>query len=1212
MNKAKGSKASNRKVTKAPAGGGESEKKKPPPRKTKSTGKGGKKGGTEKNVPPPSETPPREPPIIPEGKKLERSNSFISRGLSKLYNTLAGSRDGINKTSSGESLESHDNVPEPPVFLRRSRTLGTISLRKNRSSIPTPLEDLTEEAEHRTREESPQGLASANDVPHGLGHGFGGSRESLGTSILTRLKRTFSITSDRRKNSMNSRWSASLQSLQQIDNMVSYEDLSFINYDEFNHIEKQVERALSQLDVKASASVVDAAPTPKPPEVVKRVKRREKKVSYKFQENWDANFDKDKNLYRQSLDTEKLQTFRKSFRWSSVYEPVPTEYLQLDTVQDTKGSPLSRGISVEADGKIITYLSHVRSLPNILNCNEMLQLQDLWTKSRSLTHLDSLESNSTNLDGNISDNSTPTDLQTRRPNFFTLVFRSSDKDFIPITDGVPLHVAIRPSLMKRNLHFSQVSINEDCSVVGDSPPYFKVLNNIDKDIPVKHLRGRTLIVTEHKIQKAAAHSLRKASSVGSRRPDDAEASFDDALSDVRNQSKSKSISNFHPLGSSSSLSSIKYVQQSGLIDILKEFMVQGIPNARSLYTCNHPNFQEALNYLGNPHISWRDFVKHDQLSDLQMHIQSRMWEIVTTEIKHIFALQTVTDHFLACLTALQERDMLPEINKKKLFSNIVEICEANLTFWATFVYPMVQHSVKTGEPLDMSILEPGFLSFADIFGPYKTYCSNQTSCLNYCRHLTRTNIFFAAYLHWCEGHEFCKRLKLADILVAPMQRLTKYKLILKTIRDDLGENKLIENLDEMILAVGDFVSGVDLCLSDMQALERLRGVMARIDGYDVVEKSGDTLDCMAKQYSSMFDLCDPIEGCAVETRRHLFMEGDLKFKDSTGKFDVHCFLLTDILLVCRINTKKTQGELKICRTPFLTDRLQIMLKDETVYCVYLNEFGLSSTAFSLQCSEAKSWYDAMEKARQLFTRLKHGYRPNIDGSRCTPNIKHSPKSAGSSQSGSMELNEVKTTQIDVERENSVSSEEGMLHGATGLKPKLLNLPKRSPSKAGSPILFEVKQTDDGRGQSMPDLYSSFISQTHSNTLLVPGMTTAHGSLLSTHRGISYPPPSPTRATLRRGLAFSFTNKNPPLVKTKNITSQTNLPSESTTSLVIQQQVSGKEQGSHQSHSRTSAATNDENQPPVQQSEIEVTDFESLYRRLNGITVHPQLKQILYI
>ena len=40
---------------------------------------------------------------------------------------------------------------------------------------------------------------------------------------------------------------------------------------------------------------------------------------------------------------------------------------------------------------------------------------------------------------------------------------------------------------------------------------------------------------------------------------------------------------------------------------------------------------------------------------------------------------------------------------------------------------------------------------------------------------------FKAYLAWCETQRDCNRLRLVDILVRPMQRLTKYSLLLKVL-----------------------------------------------------------------------------------------------------------------------------------------------------------------------------------------------------------------------------------------------------------------------------------------------------------------------------------------------------------------------------------------------------------------------------------------------
>lgn len=46
----------------------------------------------------------------------------------------------------------------------------------------------------------------------------------------------------------------------------------------------------------------------------------------------------------------------------------------------------------------------------------------------------------------------------------------------------------------------------------------------------------------------------------------------------------------------------------------------------------------------------------------------------------------------------------------------------------------------------------------------------------------------------------------------------------------------------------------------------------------------------------MFDLCGPMKGCATTQGRHLFMEGDLKFKDNINKV--------------------SERNRKVCRRPF--------------------------------------------------------------------------------------------------------------------------------------------------------------------------------------------------------------------------------------------------------------------------------------------------------
>lgn len=203
---------------------------------------------------------------------------------------------------------------------------------------------------------------------------------------------------------------------------------------------------------------------------------------------------------------------------------------------------------------------------------------------------------------------------------------------------------------------------------------------------------------------------------------------------------------------------------------------------------------------------------------------------------------------------------------------------------------------------------------------------------------------------------------------------------------------------------------------------------------------------MIKQYSKMFDLCAPMKGCPAHQVRHLFMEGDHKFKDNLGKTDVHCFLLTDMLLVCKAIAKRGLGSLKVIRQPYLTDRLVVQQSNNILNCIYLNEFQVVVTAFTLQCSEAKNWCESIKRAKMIYTRLKQG-TGNWDnfrlggGSGVSGNtvdalgVKKSPmnssicshvSSANNSHSGSVEWNDSRNISVDFEKTNSLSSDDGSM------------------------------------------------------------------------------------------------------------------------------------------------------------------------------------------
>ncbi|XP_034134109.1 uncharacterized protein LOC117587482 isoform X5 [Drosophila guanche] len=728
--------------------------------------------------------------------------------------------------------------------------------------------------------------------------------------------------------------------------------------------------------------------------------------------------------------------------------------------------------------------------------------------------------------------------------FFSVSFcmessQHPDEEFIPATKGVTLLNALSHALRRRNLTFSQITITDNNPTpsfldAGPSP----ATSSVDEQTDVENLAGHHLCITERGSNRKP---LQKAASFGSRQPPprllpsaSTEETSDAAVA-AGKQIKQRW----------SSLFGIKNPQQSQLCELLNSYSRNGVPQRAEGLSFEHPDLDNSLAYLQNMHKSWRDFVESDGMAESEVKIQTAIWELVTTEVYYIHALQTVTELFLACLEAVQEERLLIDVDQARLFSNVRAVCEANIKFWTMWLYPMVAHSVVTHEPLRCAFFQEGFIAFASIFAPYKIYCAEQSTCQFYCKELNQNNPLFTSYLAWCESQKMCNRLRLADIVVRPMQRLTKYSLLLAAIKKHMSDVEEIEAIDVMMHSVENFVGSVNNHLTMRQENERLKGVMVRIESYDVVDTNNEGLDKLIKQHSQMFDLCAPMRGCPSYHVRHLFMEGDHKFKDNLGKSDVHCFLLTDLLLVCKTMAKRGLGALKVIRQPYLTDQLIVhMAPNNTLNCVYLNEFQVASTAFTLQCTEAKNWYDAMWRAKTIYQRLKRGaggggggggtvgdsFRfggsGTSGGTADSLGVRKSPmnssicshvSSANNSHSGSVEWNDSRNISVDFEKTNSVSSDEGsgLTTGNHGIATK-------------------------GKQQLISGLHKAkigmigAIGSKSANTLTVQPLNHLGQSLpnLNMHHSHTVP--------LRRGMAFSTSTKNPPLRKTRNVTSQNSI------------------------------------------------------------------------
>ncbi|XP_076365469.1 pleckstrin homology domain-containing family G member 5-like isoform X10 [Tachypleus tridentatus] len=197
--------------------------------------------------------------------------------------------------------------------------------------------------------------------------------------------------------------------------------------------------------------------------------------------------------------------------------------------------------------------------------------------------------------------------------------------------------------------------------------------------------------------------------------------------------------------------------------------------------------------------SWKDVVVGVQdLSERMKAQQNAIWELIETEIFFIKRLRIIIELYLTSLRILQSIGILNEVDIDKVFSNIQDVYTSNHKLWINHILPMLNASRTTKRPLNPVLMKDGFLQCVNLFQPYTQYCTELSFRVEYVKKRHQENEFFKAYVAWCETKKECDRLQLSDLLIKPMQRLTKYPLLLNAILKKTDNKEQVCALVEMV------------------------------------------------------------------------------------------------------------------------------------------------------------------------------------------------------------------------------------------------------------------------------------------------------------------------------------------------------------------------------------------------------------------------------
>lgn len=283
--------------------------------------------------------------------------------------------------------------------------------------------------------------------------------------------------------------------------------------------------------------------------------------------------------------------------------------------------------------------------------------------------------------------------------------------------------------------------------------------------------------------------------------------------------------------------------------------------------------------------------------------QEAIWELFTSECVYFLdQLMVLKEVFLATLTDLRARNCLLDVDVWRLFANLNELCLVSFGFLNNLLRVIKATLALISEGGGPTLLELLSKVFKEsVCHCLQKYCLNYSTALLYLDSLKHRDDF-GSYVKWCERHEQCRRLHLRDLLVAPLQRLTRYPLLLRNIA------KRLETDDEA-RGLQSVAEQVDTSICDLE------GKVKWLDNYQKVKQLRDALvwlpvwerDKRAFVPENLKHLLKAVTLENLISHRSLLHEGKLVLTENTKLVDVYLFLFDEFLLITKIKRSKKRA-----------------------------------------------------------------------------------------------------------------------------------------------------------------------------------------------------------------------------------------------------------------------------------------------------------------
>ncbi|GAU91069.1 hypothetical protein RvY_03393-3 [Ramazzottius varieornatus] len=434
----------------------------------------------------------------------------------------------------------------------------------------------------------------------------------------------------------------------------------------------------------------------------------------------------------------------------------------------------------------------------------------------------------------------------------------------------------------------------------------------------------------------------------------ASGSFNGAVTVERSQSPSSLLRATYRRKSTSifNLTSQKGKSYESLQNLLREMDARREHACclRAITTCETLQLSIADDCMLFTTDTWRSIVRSAQnLDQKQCEQQEAVWELLVTELYFIQRLNVLRKFYRDTITELQKRDatLFPNLDCGKLFDNLDDIFEAHVMFWNKCCSSVILQARSTGLPLNPLLMYDGILKVNKFLECYSSYCAHYQSMTAYLKSQVQQDENLQLLMSWFEEQPECERQPLSHWLMKPVQRLTKYPILMQAILKKTSDDQHRLLLRHMMDVLEDFVHTINRRVKESQEEEALIKVHHRLVQYTLYDGLTDEISSILAAFCGRQDLLRSVKGTFVK-------EFTVKFKkvdDQLRRVDAVLLLFSQTVLICK-RLKKQGDRLKVIKPPLPLSKLQLYRLREapSFLMVLLNSHHLVVEAHVLYAS----------------------------------------------------------------------------------------------------------------------------------------------------------------------------------------------------------------------------------------------------------------------